>query len=66
MLLECNGKSVRDRLIAKDSQWHTPLHMACSRSNVPAVQELLKYIQGMFMLKCLLLCVELYCVDLGF
>ena len=51
MLLESYGKSAEERLKARDFQFmHTPLHMACSRSNVPAVQELLMHIQGVFTL----------------
>ena len=50
MLIQSDEEGVRDSLIGK-SHWRgiaTPLHMACSRANVPAVQELLKHIQGMF------------------
>ena len=49
LLLEFKGKSAERRLKACNAQFkHTPLHMACSRANVPAVQVLLKHIQGMF------------------
>ena len=49
LLLRADGESVGGQAIvhgAKDNQGVTPLHMACSRGNVPAVQELLKYIKG--------------------
>ena len=47
LLLESKGKSAERRLKACDAQfWHTPLHMACSRANVPAVRELLEHIQS--------------------
>ena len=49
LLLRADGERVGSKKIdhkAKDNQGITPLHMACSRGNVPAVQELLKYIKG--------------------
>ena len=49
LLLRADGERFGSRPIdheAKDNQGVTPLHMACSRGNVPAVQELLKYLQG--------------------
>ena len=49
MLLQADGNTIGDQVIAhraKDSQGITPLHMACSRGNVPAVQELVAYMKG--------------------
>lgn len=46
MLLQADGEVLGSQGIAygaKDNQGVTPLHMACSRGNVPAVQELLMY-----------------------
>ena len=51
MLLRADGANAGDRSIAyaaQDNQGVTPLHMACSRGNVPAVQELLRYLKGMY------------------
>ena len=56
-LLCGDREDVRKRLIASEHRQHTALHMACSRSNEHAVKELLKYIQGMFIL---MLCVTLH------
>ena len=50
MLLQEVQERVENQNIAfvtQDNQGITPLHMACSRGNVPAVQELLKYMKGM-------------------
>ena len=40
------AKMTDDLVIVKDNQGVTPLHMACSRGSVPAVQELLAYMKG--------------------
>ncbi len=60
MLLEADGKSVLERLSVgrlDTGVKGTPLHMACSRANEPAVHELLKSIQSMFTFEmCELLC----------
>ena len=49
LLLGTDVKSVRRLLVAQeDLRKRTPLHLACSRANAPAVQELLKHIHGMF------------------
>ena len=41
MLLRADGSRQVIDIMAKDNQGITPLHMACARGNVPAVQELL-------------------------
>ena len=49
LLLRADGNKLGSQAIqvgAKDSQGVTPLHMACSRGNVPAVQELVAYMKG--------------------
>ena len=49
LLLRTDMKSVRDLLVAQEYvQGHTPLHLACSTGNAPAVQELLQHIQSTF------------------
>ena len=50
MLLEADGKSVRERLVVGKFDIGTPLQMASSRDHMTAVQELLKHIQSMFTL----------------
>ena len=49
LLLQADGERMGSQAIAmaaQDSQGATPLHMACARGNVPAVQELVDYMQG--------------------
>ena len=49
LLLLADGNTMGSQAIdvgAQDSQGVTPLHMACSRGNVPAVQELVAYMKG--------------------
>ena len=49
LLLQADGGRMGSQAInvaAQDSQGATPLHMACARGNVPAVQELVAYVQG--------------------
>ena len=49
LLLKTDVKSVRQLLVAQEYLRHrTPLHLACSRANASAVQELLKHIQSTF------------------
>ena len=53
LLLRADGNKLGSQAIhvgAKDSQGVTPLHMACSRGNVPAVQELVAYMEGIVQL----------------
>ena len=58
LLLQTDVKSVRRLLVAQeDLRKRTPLHLACSRANAPAVEELLKHIHSMFTDKCLWNCI---------
>ena len=58
LLLRTDVKSVRRLLVAQEHlRKRTPLHLACSRANAPAVQELLKHIHGMFIDKRLWNCI---------
>ena len=59
LLLEPDEKSVVGDLLQaqEDLRKRTPLHLACSRANAPAVQELLKHIHGMFTDKCIWNCI---------
>ena len=61
MLLQTDVSSVRDQLVAQeDLRKRTALHMACSRANVSAVQELLKHIEGMLSAVTCIVFVSLY------
>ena len=49
LLLRTDVESVRHLLVAQEYiRKRTPLHLACSRANASAVQELLKHIQSTF------------------
>ena len=49
LLLQTDVKSVRHLLVAQEYiRKRTALHLACSRANASAVQELLKHIQSTF------------------
>ena len=63
LLLQTDEKSVRCLLLAQEHlRKRTPLHLACSRANATAVQELLNHIHGMLQISVsgIAHCVELY------
>ena len=61
MLLQTDVSGVKEQLKAQEPlRNRTALHMACSRANVSAVQELLKHIQGMLSVVTCIALVSLY------
>ena len=63
LLLQTDVESVRHLLVAQEYlRKRTPLHLACSKANAPAVKELLKRIHGMLQISVsgIAYCVELY------